>query len=98
LLTMGEDVELVAEEVFALQSDSDAAFLQEGLALGLLQLREQVPSDLLRSLVERGVTEAKASARKQFYQLGMTHFGEDYRERAVQDPAKSVRAWAAKLR
>lgn len=98
LLTMGEDVELVAEEVFALQSDSDAAFLQEGLALGLLQLREQVPSDLLHSLVERGVTEAKASARKQFYQLGMTHFGEDYRERAVQDPAKSVRAWAAKLR
>jgi hypothetical protein len=53
--------------------------------------------DALRALIDRGIAQrSPIASRRRFYRLGVELLGGDYLERARQDPAASVRQWAAR--
>lgn len=94
LIEMGEDVTLVAAEVFALAEDANAAALQSGLVDGLRQMDGPPPAAVQRQIIDQGIAIGQAPARKLFYALGAEWFGQIYWQQAAQDSAQSIRDWA----
>ena len=70
----------------------------EHLLRGMLDIAEKLPEELQRKVLDKVIELGDARLRKQAYRLGETLIGEEYRERALKDKAKSIREWAARER
>jgi hypothetical protein len=66
-----------------------------GVADTLEAFHAQLPPDEVRALVEQGQALAPVKARQAFYALAARLYGPSAWQRAQQDPAASIRAWAA---
>lgn len=63
-------------------------------ALDVLGRVAALDPDVLRDVVESGISASRAAVRQPFYELGARRLGPEYRERAAQDSAAKIREWA----
>jgi hypothetical protein len=97
LSRLGEDPRTIAE-VFLDRSDAYAEQFQYAVADIVSEHAATFTPEQVSAIVEQGLAgAASAAVRRKFYSLGSTLLGDSYLKRASQDPAGSVRQWAARV-
>jgi hypothetical protein len=91
----GDPAELI--QTYIMYRDGWAEAIHAGVA-DIIELHgSTIPPQVLRSVIERGVSEPSSiSSRRRFYRLGNELFGDEYLQRAAHDTAGSVRQWATR--
>lgn len=98
LVRYGEDLELVAETVWEAKGEYYGEAVNRGVADAIEEFHDRLSQETLRRLIERGINHGRATTRKPFYELSTRFFGDEYLAQALEDNAKSVRQWAARVK
>jgi hypothetical protein len=69
--------------------------IQQGVADVLRLYHGQMPPEVVRARLAHGLAHPGLNVRKGFYEAAATIEGPSAWERAQQDPAQSIRKWAA---
>jgi hypothetical protein len=91
----GDPADLI--QTYIMYRDGWAEAIHAGVA-DIIELHgSSISPQVLRSVIERGVSEPSSiSSRRRFYRLGSEIFGDEYLQRATHDTAGSVRQWATR--
>ncbi len=94
---LGEDpLALCQRYLDSARGEYYADAINQGVADVLAAYANQMPPEAVCALVEKGLQIGAVATRKAFYQVGGDLCGPDYLASAAQDPAKTIRDWAAK--
>lgn len=96
LARLGQDPLTVLEMFWDGDYDYYTDAIYGGMADLLREFQAQLPPDVLRSWVEKGLGQGRATVRKTFHVLARDLYGDAYLPQALDDSAKSLRTWAQK--